>query len=487
MTRSTLRTPEAYLAGLRDGREVYFRGERVADVTAHPELSIGARHCATDYALPAGPQHRELAVVEEDGTSYNRFYKTPRDADDLLRRRELIAAGTYEGHGVVTLIREIGTDFLFAHSIVTQALAAKGDSPYEARLRAFHERVREDDLALAVAQTDVKGDRGLGPTEQDDPDYYLRIVERRPDGIVLRGCKAHTTNSIYADEIIAIPTRAMRAGEEDYAVAVAVAANTPGLKFIVSPMSGGGASEWHHPVSSQHRMMDSLTVFDDVFVPWERVFLCGETAAAGALANGFVEFHRFTACAYKLPLIDLMIGSAILMAEANGIERASHVREKLSELITYRETVRSLTVAAAYEFERKGPDVAVPSTTVTNIAKAYFAGNYHEMVQKVQDIAGGLLVTGPSEEDIANPETRGYIEKYLGGKKGFGTMNRLRLFNLVRDLMASDFGGYHEVLAIHAEGSLEAQKITVLRNFDATSARAFAAECANLEDGEAEA
>jgi 4-hydroxybutyryl-CoA dehydratase/vinylacetyl-CoA-Delta-isomerase len=227
-------------------------------------------------------------------------------------------------------------------------------------------------------------------------------------------------------------------------------------------------------------MMDTLTVFDDVFVPWERVFLCGEVGAAGALANGFVEFHRFTAISYKLPLIDLMIGSAILLAEANGIERASHVREKLSELITYRETVRSLTVAAAYEYETKGVDVAVPNTTVSNIAKAYFASNYHAMVQKVQDIAGGLVVTGPSEEDLANPETSGYIEKYLGGKAGIDTSNRLRLFNLVRDVLASDLGGYHEVLAIHAEGSLEAQKITILRNFDASAARSFAAECAHL-------
>ncbi len=476
-----LKTAEQYLKSLRDGRAVYYRGERVGDVTTHPELGIGARHCAIDYTLAEDSRHRDLARVVEDGRAINRFYKIPRNADDLLQRRELIAGATYAGRAIIQLIREIGTDFLFAHTIVSHSMQETTKAPYYERLQAYHRSVAETDLAMAVAQTDVKGDRSLGPAEQEHPDYYLRVVDRQKDGIVIRGCKAHTTNSIYANEIVAIPTRAMGEGDADYAVAVAVPANTRGLRFIVSPLSGGGQSAFHAPISSQHKIFDTLTVFDDVFVPWERVFLCGETPYAGALALGFVEFHRFTAIAYKLPLMDLMIGAAMLMAEANGIEKAGHVRDKLSRLITYRETVRSLTVAAAHECKLKGPGIAVPDTTVTNIAKQYFAENYHAMVQRVQDIAGGLLVTGPGEEDLANPETKADIERYLGGRKGFGAHKRLKLFNLIHDLMASDFGGYHELLAIHAEGSLEAQKITILRGFDASACRAFAAECANLE------
>ncbi|MBI4561669.1 MAG: gamma-aminobutyrate dehydratase [Candidatus Rokubacteria bacterium] len=476
-----LRTAQQYLESLRDGRTVYYRGERVADVTTHPELSIGARHCAIDYALADDPHHRELVRVVEDGRTINRFYKTPRSADDLLRRRELIAGTTYAGRAIIQLIREIGTDFLFAHAIVSHAMQEKVKAPYYERLQAYHRHVAENDLAMAVAQTDVKGDRSLGPTEQEHPDYYVRVVDRQRDGIVVRGCKAHTTSSIYANEIIALPTRALGEADRDYAVAFAVPANTRGLRFIASPLGGGGKSAFHAPISSRHKTYDTLTVFDDVFVPWERVFLCGETPYAGALALGFVEFHRFTAIAYKLPLLDLMIGAAMLMAEANGIEKAGHVREKLSRLISYRETVRALTVAAAHECKLKGPGVAVPDTTITNIAKQHFAEHYHAMVQRVQDIAGGLLVTGPGEEDLQNPETKADVEKYLGGRKGFGAHNRLKLFNLIRDLMTSDFGGYHELLAIHAEGSLEAQKITILRGFDAAACRAFAAECAGLE------
>jgi aromatic ring hydroxylase len=219
-------------------------------------------------------------------------------------------------------------------------------------------------------------------------------------------------------------------------------------------------------VSARHRLVDTLTVFDDVFVPNERVFLKGEWQAAGAVANTFVEFHRFTAISYKPPLCDLFIGAAALLAEYNGIERASHVREKLTKLITYAETVRGLSLAAAHQCRLDDAGIAVPNVVYTNLAKHYFASNYHQAVAWVQDIAGGLVVTGPSSADLENAETRPYIDRFLGGTAGTAPELRLRAFNLVRDLTASAFGGYNQLLAIHAEGSLEAQKITILRDYD---------------------
>lgn len=478
-----LKTPQQYVESLRDGRTVYYRGERVADVTTHPEISLGVKHAALEYASAQDPAHADLCVyTDPTGASSSGYFKVPESAGDLLRRHALIDHGTRVGHGVFLIIKEIGSDFLFAHRIVSYQMQEVLKAPYHERLRAYHRYVEEHDLALAVAQTDVKGDRSLGPSEQEHPDYYVRVVDRQKDGIVVRGAKAHTTDSVAANELICIPTRAMSEADRDYAVAFAVPMNAKGVKLITSPFSTTGTSRFHHPVSGEHKMIETLTVLDDVFVPWERVFLCGETPYAGALALGFVQFHRFTAVSYKIPHIDLMIGAAMLVAEANGIDKAGHVREKLSRLIGWRETVRGLTVAAAHECRRMAPGVAVPSPVTTNIAKQYFAENYHAMVQKVQDIAGGLLVTGPSEEDLTAPETKAWVERYLGGKKGFGTTNRLKIMNLIRDLLASDFGGYNEILSIHAEGSLEAQKLTILREFESTGARAFAAQCAHLGD-----
>ena len=478
-----LRTPEDYVASLRDGREVYYRGERVADVTTHPALAPAVRHAALEYASAQDPAHASLLTYSDArGERSSRYWKTPTEPYDLLHRHALIDHGTRVGHGVFLIIKEIGSDFLFAHTIVSYQMQEALRAPYHERLAAYHRHVEEGDLALAVAQTDVKGDRSLGPSEQEHPDYYVRIVERRSDGIVVRGAKAHTTNAVVANEVICIPTRALTDGDRDYAVAFAVPVATRGVKLLVSPFSAAtGQSAFHHPVSAEHKMVETLTVFDDVFVPWERVFLCGEAAYAGALALGFVQFHRFTAVSYKIPHIDLMIGSAMLAAEANGVEKAGHVREKLARLIAWRETVRGLTIAAAYESRHMAPGVAVPNPVTTNVAKQHFAENYHVMAQKVQDIAGGLVVTGPSEEDLAAPATKGYVERYLGGRRGVGATNRLRIMNLVRDLLASDFGGYNELLSIHAEGSLEAQKLTILREFDAGAARGFAARCARIE------
>jgi 4-hydroxybutyryl-CoA dehydratase/vinylacetyl-CoA-Delta-isomerase len=201
--------------------------------------------------------------------------------------------------------------------------------------------------------------------------------------------------------------------------------------------------------------------------------LNGEWQFAGALAKTFVEFHRFTAISYKLPLLDLLVGSALLIAEQNGIEKASHVREKLTWLISYAQTVRMLTKMAAIECTVKD-GIAISNTRVVNIAKLHFASNYHQALMHVQDLAGGLLVTAPGEGDLKNPETLKYIDRYLGGKNGVSAEQRLRTLNMISDLTTSEFGGYQAVLAIHAEGSLEAEKLTILREYDQASAKNYA-------------
>lgn len=478
-----LKTFDEHRESLRDGREVYYHGRRVEDVTTHPVLGIGMAHAAIDYRLAQEPEHRDLATYTDPDTGavYSRYYKIPQNAEDLLRRRELIAAGTRAGKGVVLLIKEIGTDALFALHIIAHHLDEQRGTDYLPRVREFYEYCRDRDLSHAVAQTDVKGDRGKRPSEQTHPDYYLRVVERRDDGIVVRGAKAHTTGSPFVDELIVLPTRAMTEAEADYAVAFAVPVDTPGVKLIADPSSQVVDDSFGYPVSSSHKMVDTLTIFDDVFVPWERVFLCGEWAYAGALANTFVQFHRFTAIAYKLPMCELFVGGAALVAEYNGISGVSHVREKLMELVAWTETTRGLAVAAAVEHNMVPPGIAVPNTTLTNIAKYHFARNYHMMVQNVQDIAGGLIVTGPSTADWESEATRPYLERYLGGAEGVPAEQRLRVMNLLRDIAASEFGGYQEVLSIHAEGSLAAQRITVVREYDVARCIDLARQAAGID------
>lgn len=481
-----LKTREEHLAGLKDGRTVYFGGEKIEDVTAHPILGPAARHAAVDYALAEEPAHQELATYRDPQTdeAYSRYYKIPQGTEDLLKRRELIAAGTRAGKGVVPLVKEIGTDALFALHIVADYMDKHLGAEYLSRVRDYYEMCRAEDLAFAVAQTDTKGDRSKGPSEQPNPDYYVHIVERGEDGIVVRGAKAHTTAAPFADEMIVLPTRSMRERDADYAVSFAVPLDTPGLRLIAEVSSYAVNDNFDYPVSSEHKMVDTVTIFDDVFVPWERVFMAGEWQYAGALANTFVQFHRFTAAAYKLPMCELFIGAGQLIAGYNGIADKSHIREKLMELIAWTETTRGLLIAASLECELVEPGVAVPNTILTNIAKHHFATNYHQMVQNLQDIAGGLLATAPYRRDWDNEETGKDLDYYLGGVEGVSGRERVQAMNLIRDIAASGFGGYQEILSIHAEGSLAAQRITILRDYDVERCVRLARAAAHLEYGE---
>lgn len=456
-------SPEQYIESLRDGREVWFRGQRVDDVTTHPVIGLAARHAAIDYAVAEDPEYRDLAVYRENGEEYSRYYKIPTSVDDLLKRSQLIETVTSQGDTLVTLIKEIGTDALFALT----AVSAEMENPaYAERVRAFYEHCRDGDLAIAVAQTDAKGDRVKRPSQQADPDLYLRVVERRDDGVVVRGMKVHTSIATNAHEIIVLPTRAMMEGEEDWSIAFALPANTPGLRMIASPFGDGPAQPGEHPITSKHKMMETLTIFDDVFVPNERIFLNGEREAAGALALTFVEYHRFTAVSYKLPLVDALGGCAAVIADYNGILGASHVREKFVELITYAETLRALTEKAAERCVPKPNGQVAPDPMTVNIAKSHFAHGYHRAVQHVQELAGGLLVTGPGDEDWESETLRPFLTKYLVGRDGVSAAQRMRMMNFIRDLTSSDYGGYQEVLAIHAEGSLEAEKLQIFRAFN---------------------
>jgi 4-hydroxybutyryl-CoA dehydratase/vinylacetyl-CoA-Delta-isomerase len=454
-----MRSVEQYLEGLRDGREVYYRGERVDDVVEHPELGLASRHGALDFHGPSAEP--------------SPYYTIPRSAADLRDRSALIEESTRRGRTLVVLIKEIGTDALFAlHRVL------HGTDGYE-RVQACFERCRDGDLALAVAQTDVKGDRGKLPGAQADPDVYLRIVDRRDDGIVVRGAKVHTSYAANVDELIVIPTRSLVPGEEDWAVAFAVPVATPGVKLFCSDFLHGTDDGWAFPISSGRKMIETLTVFDDVFVPWERVFLAGDLERAGRIALGFVEYHRMTAVSYKLPLLDALVGLGFELADANGIGRASHVREKLTWLVAYAESVRALIGAACDRPAVDGPTgIAYPDPLLTNVAKWTFARDYYAAVERVVDLAGGLLVTGLGGADWASETVRPYMEKYFAA--AVPADERLALVNLAGELLARGYAGYQGVLAVHAEGSIEAEKLMVYRSYDPGPARAYARGLAGL-------
>jgi aromatic ring hydroxylase len=258
----------------------------------------------------------------------------------------------------------------------------------------------------------------------------------------------------------------MGAGDEPWSVAFAVPADTRGLRMYTSDFLHGGDS-FTRPISTEHKMVETLTVFDDVFVPWERVFFHDRADLAGSVALKFVEYHRFTAVSYKLPLVDALVGAGFAIAKANGIDRAGHVRDKLVWLAGYAENVRALTELAAVRCQIDD-GLAYPDVFTTNMAKWAFARDFHKAVETVQDLSGGILVTGPCGADWESPEIRPVLEKYF--RAAWPTDQRLAVLNLISDLTTRPYGGYQAVLAVHAEGSIEAEKLAMLRAYDSKRA-----------------
>jgi 4-hydroxybutyryl-CoA dehydratase/vinylacetyl-CoA-Delta-isomerase len=376
----------------------------------------------------------------------------------------------------------VGKDGLNAITVVTPRIDKQFGTHYTEHVEQYRKFLQKNDLSITLAMTDVKGDRSLRPSEQKPhQDYYVRIVEQRKDGIVVSGAKAHISGAPLANELIVLPCRGMREDDKDYAVSFAVPANAKGLTLICSePDVIEPENFFDHPISSSVYLNDAMVIFDHVFIPNERIFLKGEWPFANDMAYMFGNFHRLSAETYKAIELELVTGAAVLMAEYNGVERASHIQEKLTWLTMYTEAVEILGKAACEHcISEPGTGLVFPNPMYANIAKFFFADNWHQATKYVQDIAGGIVATAPSSKDFSNPETHDLIEKYLGGKNGISTEHRLRLIKLIKELTSS----YEDVLTIHAEGSLAAQKLSIYTLADFERYKGAAKRAARIDDG----
>jgi 4-hydroxybutyryl-CoA dehydratase/vinylacetyl-CoA-Delta-isomerase len=470
-------TPEQYKESLNDGRVVYYKGERVENVATHPDLSVPVDLMSIDYAMTEDPKYRDLAVIEDPDTGelISRYYYKPQNAEDLLKAHELIVTATSLGDGYIPLAHDIGADALNAISITANLM---GDQDYIDRIENYRKVLQKEDLATCAGVTCVKGDRLLRPsdTEQAHPDYYVHVVDKNDKGIIVRGAKVHITGAAYCNDIFVLPCRAMSEADADYAVAFAIPANTEGIKQVCRPFRAH-ISPLEFPIERPVRVhTDSLIIFNDVLVPWERVFLCGEWKYSATMVYNFALMHRRTGCSYRIPLSEQLVGAAAAIAEYNGIADAPHAREKITDLVIYLETLKSLSKTACYDFVMRG-GLAVPNPIATNMAKYHFAHNYHDVVKIIEDLAGGLLVTAPTYKDYQHPELHDDIDKYLGGKSGIPTENRLRMFDLIRRITSADL----ETICLHGEGSPIAERMTIY-----AEARKVLSECKKLVEEMAE-
>ncbi|OPL16796.1 MAG: hypothetical protein AVO39_00535 [delta proteobacterium MLS_D] len=456
-----IRTVEEYRESLRDGRRVYISGEKVDDITAHPILGISCNTIGAGYELAASsdPEIRDLFVAKhpETGEPINRLFVTPKTVEDLQNRTKIIQRAI-ELTGGLPFGKDIGTDCLNAAFVVAGQM---GKKEYQENATNFLEHLRKNDLHTCGAVSCVKGDRSKEPAKQKHPDYYLRVVDKNKDGIIVKGAKIHITSAPAANEIIVVPTRQMRENEAEYAVSFAIPANTEGVTFICRGGRGAWSDREFHADHPVRELTEAMIVFDNVFVPWNRVFMCGEWQYSMLLAYTFATFHRFTAISYKVPSVEVLAGCAVAMAKYNGLEKVGHIREKLAAIAAYVETLRALTNAAAREPVMYG-EIAVPNPLIANMAKLHFASKYHEILELVQDISGGIIATAPDKRDWDNPDIHGYLEHYLGGSDRYTTLERMHMIHETMRQACSHESAFHEVTTVHAEGSMAAQNMMIL-------------------------
>jgi 4-hydroxybutyryl-CoA dehydratase/vinylacetyl-CoA-Delta-isomerase len=459
-----LKTPEEYRESLRDGRVTFWDGETIEDITTHPRFRVPIEVAARDYDHADPERSDVMTYITETGDRAHRVFQIPRNEDHLIKRVKMMEEMSIVG-GV--------TGVMMALMSVKDAVG-EVNAQYAANIERLYHHVRDNDLRAAEVITDPKGDRSRRAHEQDDPDLYVRIVRRTNEGIVVRGAKLHITGASLVHELVVMPTKGMRQDETDYAVSFSVPVATPGVKIINRSFAPADLNAFDFPASSHHSMPEGFVVFDDVFVPWDRVFLAGETPLASRLAQSLGLWERTGGLVAAVSESRMFVGLAALVSEMQGKERDAHVQSTIAELICYAQMLKMSLDYACAHFETTPDGMVYPGALAVNAAKYYYASNYHNAVKHLQDLSGGLVLTLPTESDLRHPEAGPYILKYLHTKSSVNVETRMRIYNLIRDVTADAYGGWRLVVALQAGGGLAAQRVMMNRIYDLAGAKAMA-------------
>jgi aromatic ring hydroxylase len=471
-----MRTKEQYIQGLtRLKRNLYYQGDKVGRDHEALRESIGVLSHTFDAAADPATADLCTAASHLTGRTINRFCHIHQNTTDLHKKQDMTR--TLCRHVGYCIGRCMGIDAVNAVNAVSFEAdkVAPGQTQYHQNFLKWLERFQTEDLVGSCAQTDVKGERLKRPGQQPDADAYLRVVERNQDGIVVRGCKVHITQAAVADEIMVLPTRSLTPDEGDYAVAFAVPADHDGVKQIIHPHNMRRRK--HFQRGFDFGAVDSYVIFDDVFVPWDRVFLCGEYQHGGLCALLFALFHRHSYSGCKPAIGDVILGMAALAAEVNGIEKTHHVREKLASIIQIAE----LGYAAGYTASEMGkpevyipglgqvpfgPGSCIPNSLYCNVGRCLTGESVYHEQEILCDIAGGVPATFPFEQDLANDELKDLMAKYLKRTPNMSVDDQMRFWMYMGDMTVSDLSGAMNYGSYHGGGSPIMEQIAITSQYD---------------------
>ncbi len=480
-------TPKEYIDSIKKlDLTVYMSGRRLENITEDPVLRPSLNAVAATYSLAQNSDFEDLltATSHITGKKINRFTHIHQNSEDLVKKSKMgRLIGSQTG---CCFQRCVGMDALNALSITTYNTDKKHGTEYNRRFLKFLEYVQEHDLVCDGAMTDPKGDRSLPPHRQKDPDMYLRIVDENKDGIFVRGAKVHQTGAVNSHEIIVMPTISMREEDRDYAVAFAVPSDTKGITYIIGRQScdtrkmEGGLMDQGNLFFGGH---EAMIIFDDVFVPNERIFMLREFDFSGELVEKFASYHR-QSYACKAGVGDVLIGAAQTIAEYNGAEKASHIKDKIIEMNHLNETIFCGSIACAAEGHREPSGTYMVNTLLANVHKQNVTRFPYEIARLAQDISGGLMVTLPSEKDLKSPVTGALIDKYLKGNENTSTENRMRILRLIENITLGSAAVGYLTESMHGAGSPQAQRIMISREVNIREKQKVAKRLCGIRENE---
>jgi 4-hydroxybutyryl-CoA dehydratase / vinylacetyl-CoA-Delta-isomerase len=460
-----LMTARDYRDSLRAYKpRVFVNGRAVENVADEPLLAPGVNAVGITYDFAHNPKHQVLMTAKQgtSGKTVNRMLHIDGSSSDLLYKLEAVRL-VCQTSGCAQ--RYLAHDALNGIFQATKRTDEAHGTDYHTRFIAYLHGVQDRDLTLGAAMTDAKGDRSKRAGEQANPDVYVHIKERRPDGIVIRGTKAIVTGAPYMHEFLVMPCRTHRKEDAHFAVCCAVPVDAPGVTIAARP--AGRPGEAAAKFSAKYGQSIGAVIFDDVFVPHDRVFLAGETEEGGFLTTSYATHHRHSCIAARAGFGDLLIGAGALMTEANGLDpdRQGHIRDAMVDLITITESFYACGVAASVYCTKDPAGSVMPDAVFSNIGKLLLATKIYDMHKVAHYVSGGLIAALPGPDEDHNPETQASLAAVLGGRSDIPVAQRMEVARLIEDLTVSHQAGWYSVISLHGGGSPEAMKREIWRNY----------------------
>ena len=463
-----LKNGAEYMESLRRlNPTIYYKGKRIKDVTRHPATTPHVRAAAMTYALASSREYRDLATATSHltGRTISRFTHVHQSVEDLIKKIKLLRVlGQKTG---TCFQRCVGHDGINATYSVAYEIDQKYGTDYFERFKKWLTYIQDENLMVVGAMTDPKGDRSRGPADQADPDQYLHIVDRRADGIVIRGAKLHMTGGVNSHEILVMPTTAMDERSKDYAVICSLPVDASGVTMIFGRQASDDRRDKRERIDVGKPSFgvvggEAVIAFEDVFVPADRVFMDGQAEFTPVIVYRFASHHRANYGACKTGLMDVLIGAVSYLTQIQGTAKASHVRDKVTEMIHLCETLYSSSIACSAEGWPTASGAYMVDTMLANVCKQNVTRLHFEVARLAVDLAGGFIATLPSQYDLDSEDVGHLVKKYFSGVEGIPWKDRIKIARLIEAMT----GGTALVESMHGAGSPQAQRVMILREGD---------------------